>query len=103
MLARKSESTSSKGSYESDSGETSRSEVPTGRGWRMYAGPRVRVRRGRREILPVFFVGFCLSETFKNIKWEVGMGWYRLRGRRYLGERWSGRPLHVVSEVLEEW
>lgn len=58
MLARKSERTSSKGSYESESGETSRSKVPGGSGGRMYDGPRVRVRRGRREMLPnLFFVG----------------------------------------------
>lgn len=56
MFARKSERTSSKGSYESESGETSRSEVPGGRGGRMYDGPRVRVRRGRREMLPISYL-----------------------------------------------
>lgn len=27
-----------------------------------------------------------------------GEGRYRLRGRRYLGERWSDMPLNIVSE-----
>lgn len=56
MFARKSERTSSKGSYESDSGETSRSEVPGGRGGRIYDGPRERVRRGRRAMLPISYL-----------------------------------------------
>lgn len=98
MFARKSERTSSKGSYESESGETSRSEVPGGRGGRMYDGPRVRVRRGRREILPIsYLLVYGLDE---RRRW--GGRRYRLRGRRYLGERWSGRPLPVVSEVFED-
>lgn len=33
---------------------------------------------------------------------EGGGQVYRLRGRRYLEERWSGRPLPVVSEVFED-
>lgn len=32
-----------------------------------------------------------------------GEGRYRLRGRRYLGERWSDMPLDTVSEVFMEW
>lgn len=68
MLARKSERTSSKGSYESESGETSRSEVPGGSGGRMYDGPRVRVRRGRREMLPI-------SSSLVYWSWVRGKGW----------------------------
>lgn len=80
MLARKSERTSSKGSYESDSGETSRSEVPAGRGGRMYAGPRVRVRRGRREMLPR---GVFLSYFNKVIKKDcLGVSWVGGHGGR---------------------
>lgn len=29
-----------------------------------------------------------------------GEGRYRLRGRRYLGERWSDMPLDIVSEMF---
>lgn len=32
-----------------------------------------------------------------------GEGRYRLRGRRYLGERWSDMPLDIVSEMFMEW
>lgn len=97
MFARKSERTSSKGSYESESGEISRSEVPGGRGGRIYDGPRDRVRRGRSAMLPIsYLLAFGLGERGW---WGQG---YRLRGHRYLGERWSGRPLPVVSEVFED-
>lgn len=74
MFARKSERTSSKGSYESDSGETSRSEVPAGRGGRMYAGPRVRVRRGRREMLPVIYLFFGWLVGLEVGRWVGGFG-----------------------------
>lgn len=70
MLARKSERTSSKGSYESESGETSRSEVPGGSGGRMYDGPRVRVRRGRREMLPISSLVYW---SWVRGKWWGGM------------------------------
>lgn len=46
--------------------------------------------------------GVFLSEVIKKECWggegRAGGG-YRLRGR-HLGERWSGMPLDIVSEVL---
>lgn len=49
-------------SYDSLSGGTSRSEMLEGSGGRVYAGPRVRVRRGRTAKLPAMSIG---------ISWEV--------------------------------
>lgn len=51
-LARKSDRISSTQSYDSFSGVTSKSAVLGGSGGRVYAGPRVRVRRGRMGKLP---------------------------------------------------
>lgn len=51
-LARKRDRISSTQSYDSLSGGTSISETPAGSGGRVYAGPRVRVRRGRTGKLP---------------------------------------------------
>ena len=50
-LARKSDKISSTQSYDSLSGDTSRSSV-LGSGGNVYAGPRVRVRRGRMGKFP---------------------------------------------------
>jgi hypothetical protein len=52
-LARNSDKISSTQSYDSLSGETSRSSV-LGSGGNVYAGPRVRVRRGRIGKFPVY-------------------------------------------------
>lgn len=53
----------------------------------MYAGPRVRVRRGERGKLAERILGV----TEVDEKGKGGKN-YRLGGRRCLGGRWSGRP-----------
>ena len=53
MLARNNESTSSRGSYDSCEASTVRSVISGGSGASWRAGPRVRVRRGRRAKLPI--------------------------------------------------
>lgn len=53
VLARYSERTSSRQSYDSLSGSISRSDDPGGSRGSVYAGPRVRVRRGRIGKFPI--------------------------------------------------
>ena len=52
VLARKSEIVSSRMSYDSESGSTSKGVTEAGSGGRAYAGPLVFVRRGRRGKFP---------------------------------------------------
>lgn len=59
VFARNRDKTSSRGSYDSLSGSTSRSDVSGGRAGKVYAGPRVRVRRGRRAKLPDLVSHIC--------------------------------------------
>lgn len=65
-MARKRDKTSSKQSYDSLSGSISISDSEAGRAGRVYAGPRVRVRRGRRGKFPngeVVTIRCSLSEA----------------------------------------
>lgn len=68
--------------------------VEDGRAGSVYAGPRVRVRRGRRGKLAVMM---RVSGRGREVKWVERKGWYRLGGHLCLGGRWSGRPVRRLE------
>lgn len=101
-LARKRERISSTQSYDSLFGSTSVSSAPEGSGGRVYAGPRVRVRSGRRGKFPV---GGQLSGDFacrffeKSVRPPVlsCVVTTYLSGRRPGRRgRWSGMPRRML-------